>query len=692
VFTIGDPYYHLRLALYASEHFPCFLSFDPYLNHPGGASVPWPPLYDLFVVATARLAGGGERALETAAALWPALLGSLTVLPVFAVGRAVGGPGLGLGAAALFAVLPASVVGSRVGYADHHAAVTLLGACLLALQLRVLGAEGAGGRRALAPVLALAALRAALVLTWPGNLAYLGIAETAFILTGAGLARRSALRVEAASLALTAVAIVPYVAATPPPLGGAFSAVAISWLHPLACLAAGVWAALAATWAARRASPTARLAWCAALGLACALALVPPLAGSLGRVAAFLGKQDVMGAVNPEQQGLYVREGDRSWALVLLGYFGFLVPLAPLLLLARLRSAADPAAVWVTAAWAATFGALAIGQARFAGDLAPSGAVAFAALSGWIAAPAARRLGPHGALRALPALALALVLLWPAVHFEHAPRLRRALAPPGPAPADRALLSEAGSLHRFARTVRAATPETAGFFDPRGRPEYAILADPSLGHVLHAVARRATPASNFGPYAGRESFETVLRVLLGSDLEAALATLEQLEARYVLTSWQPVYPPGSLLEVLHERDAAGSALAGRLRLVTEGPDGGRALAEMFVPRPRTAPPPYKLFERVEGAVLQVESRPGQRAVAAVSLTTPTGRRFVHTATGVADSSGVARIRVPYATEGGNDVRAVGPYRISAGGSTLRVEVSERAVRAGLAVRVSGQAG
>ncbi len=75
----------------------------------------------------------------------------------------------------------------------------------------------------------------------------------------------------------------------------------------------------------------------------------------------------------------------------------------------------------------------------------------------------------------------------------------------------------------------------------------------------------------------------------------------------------------------------------------------------------------------------------------LSLTTPSGRRLVHTATGTADASGVARIRVPYATAPGSGVRALGPYRISSGGRTLRAEVSEQAVRDGLAVRVSGGA-
>ena len=73
--------------------------------------------------------------------------------------------------------------------------------------------------------------------------------------------------------------------------------------------------------------------------------------------------------------------------------------------------------------------------------------------------------------------------------------------PPG---VDPGLAQPTGSLVRFARMVRAATPETSGYLDGDGAPEYGILCHPNIGHVLHYIARRATPADNFGPYIGRE--------------------------------------------------------------------------------------------------------------------------------------------------------------------------------------------
>jgi asparagine N-glycosylation enzyme membrane subunit Stt3 len=64
-------------------------------------------------------------------AAWAApVLGGLCVLPIAAAGRSLGSAGVGFTAAALYACLPVAVNFARVGDADHHAAVALLGALL----------------------------------------------------------------------------------------------------------------------------------------------------------------------------------------------------------------------------------------------------------------------------------------------------------------------------------------------------------------------------------------------------------------------------------------------------------------------------------------------------------------------------------------------------------------------------------
>lgn len=41
-----DSYYHLRRISYTINNFPKILTFDPYLSHPYGEFVPWPPFFD----------------------------------------------------------------------------------------------------------------------------------------------------------------------------------------------------------------------------------------------------------------------------------------------------------------------------------------------------------------------------------------------------------------------------------------------------------------------------------------------------------------------------------------------------------------------------------------------------------------------------------------------------------------------
>jgi hypothetical protein len=104
-----------------------------------------------------------------------------------------------------------------------------------------------------------------------------------------------------------------------------------------------------------------------------------------------------------------------------------------------------------------------------------------------------------------------------------------------------------------------------------------------------------------------------------------------------------------------------------------------SLAFETAPRPT---PPYKLFAVVPGALLEVPAPDGEEVRARLRLVTPTGRRFVFEARGVAGEDGRAHLRVPYPTRSSAPVRARGAWRVHAGGRTWAVAVPERAVLAG----------
>jgi len=129
VFAENDPYYHMRRVFQVLHAWPRVPYFDPALDHPHGAPVIFPPLFDLAIATLARLGGLGtddRLAVERLAAFVPPILGALTCVPLFLLARRVAGSGAALLATALLALLPAHVWYCRRGFVDHHVAVTLL--------------------------------------------------------------------------------------------------------------------------------------------------------------------------------------------------------------------------------------------------------------------------------------------------------------------------------------------------------------------------------------------------------------------------------------------------------------------------------------------------------------------------------------------------------------------------------------
>ena len=86
-------------------------------------------------------------------------------------------------------------------------------------------------------------------------------------------------------------------------------------------------------------------------------------------------------------------------------------------------------------------------------------------------------------------------------------------------------------------------------------------------------------------------------------------------------------------------------------------------------------------------MLEVRAAPGTRVRAELALDTPIGRRFLFRAGTLADAGGLARLRVPYATEPGPPTRARGPWRVWIGGAETGALFSERDVLEGGVVRV-----
>jgi len=124
-----DAWYHMRLVDNLIEHFPHHISFDPYSFYPHGTTIPWPPFFDWLVAGVARLVSLGsptQHTIDIVGAYVPPILGTLTIIPVYFIGKELFNRWVGLLAAALVVILPGEFLNrSLLGFTDHHVAESL---------------------------------------------------------------------------------------------------------------------------------------------------------------------------------------------------------------------------------------------------------------------------------------------------------------------------------------------------------------------------------------------------------------------------------------------------------------------------------------------------------------------------------------------------------------------------------------
>ena len=130
----NDPWYNMRLVENTLHHFPHRIYFDPFTAYPHGAYNPFgTPLFDqslafiIWVIGLGNPASTlGQHGIEVIGAWYPAVLGALTVFPVYLIGKEMYNRGTGLLSAAVIAILPGQFLArSLLGCTDHHAMETL---------------------------------------------------------------------------------------------------------------------------------------------------------------------------------------------------------------------------------------------------------------------------------------------------------------------------------------------------------------------------------------------------------------------------------------------------------------------------------------------------------------------------------------------------------------------------------------
>jgi len=127
-----DSWYHMRLADITAARFPDFLTRDMYAIFPNGHQVGYLPLNSWIIGFFGQVFD-----YEIVGALLPAIVGALTLIPTYLIGREVFSRKVGLIASLLVAMLPGEFLHrTLLGFTDHHALEAFLMPMTLWLFLR----------------------------------------------------------------------------------------------------------------------------------------------------------------------------------------------------------------------------------------------------------------------------------------------------------------------------------------------------------------------------------------------------------------------------------------------------------------------------------------------------------------------------------------------------------------------------
>ena len=350
------------------------------------------------------------------------------------------------------------------------------------------------------------------------------------------------------------------------------------------------------------------------------------------------------------------------------------------------------------------FVVLTLQQWRFGNTLAVVYAVLIGAvLAEWI--PRLRRRIVSRPLRpAVEILLVSALFVWSAVALTVfyrpivgmnvgalANEQRRSLGPLHPG---RRIFDQAG------RWLAQQTPRTSGYLDPALQPEYAVLTNWAIGHLLRYRSERPMVQDNFGPYAGRQSFELAWAYFAERDEAVAIRILERLGVHYVIGG-----PMGAGSTDGLEPDAmafrlgqafgsfapirGGKSVPGltRHRLVfhasSASPNSGpRRLSAL---RPFTS---LGVWEIVAGARIEGHAEPGADISLRLNLVTRSNARHIYRRKTVADDQGDYRFVVPYSTDlrFSPDVRVPRAYQLESPRSSEKLGVREEDVLAGAVIR------
>ncbi|HXG86973.1 MAG TPA: STT3 domain-containing protein [Vicinamibacterales bacterium] len=538
-FLETDSWYHLRLIENQVRNFPWRVTLDPYAAA-GGQFVPIAPLYDTLTASAVVISHGREATthqVEWIAAFVPPLLGTLTIIAVWATARRLWDRRAALLAAALLAVLPGHFLDrTMLGFVDHHALEALLAVATLWAVTRALVSSAWIGDALLA------GLALGLYLLGWGSGAFLVGILGLWVVILALLARERTELLTAGRLALIAAVVALALVLIFQDSRMHRYASQVIGLIGLAAIGAALWVGgRTALPISKRTMVTGGLVL-ALLAVGTASVVTPALFGQLvidlGRLAPDPGRMGVL-----EARPLFLYSGTWSWAqpwqFFRTGFFIGVIALVPFVWhVWKTRHAGELlVGVYAVATLAAT-----IGQNRFGYYLV----TACGLLGGWLAARVLDWGGVPHALNPTPATRTRLPMqrelaVIAVAGGMFAPNLAPALL----------LMPRSGSLSPYWHdTMTWLRQQTADPFKPTpdGSPDYYLSRYPrdaavapsytvmnwwDQGYWLVQRARRV-PVSN----PTQERAPNAARFYAATDEAEALRILAAERARFVISDWE----------------------------------------------------------------------------------------------------------------------------------------------------------
>jgi len=728
-FTGTDPFYHMRRIIYTTQNFPSTLTFDSYLNYPYGFDIGWPPLYDQAAALFALVLGLGNpdiHTVEIAGAIFPALLGALTIIPIYIAASTIFDKRTAILSAVVISLIPAHLAVSSVGATDHHVAEVLLSTTAYALfmlslkygkgvNLSFSNIKQINSQRSIAKPLvfsgAAGIILALAVFTWMGSPIFIGlIGLYAFVQFTLDLREKISseyLVINTITTYLLTLAIIAPLISTVIRPGYEISGMFLSWFHVLyvAVLLISIIVLGALSWFIG----SKGLKWwyypvivaiISGIGTATLNILSPEFYQSLtSGLLYLLGSGAVLGMITEALPILY----DKGFTLTHLWHNFVIFSITALigfgLVIKNAVKEKYPPEMVFFMIWSLIVIVLTISQRRFAYLLS----INIAILTGYFIIATfdllrndtvkektkqrSKKVSSKISFWQIGAsLAISMIFILVVGLLFFAPTISTLTDP----------LVPSSDWQESLEWLETNTPETSYYLNPSEKPEYGVLSWWDYGNWILYIAKRPPVANNF-----QTGLEDSARFFASSNESECISILNKRNVKYVITDslmvggksrhimntsgdeylagndFESFYISEKFMDTnlvkLHISD--GSQI-GNLRLIHES---NGTYMNMYL---KNRIDNYeeirdvKIFEYVPGAKINGYSGPNEIVFVKTNLISNQERKFEYQNEATTDENGWYEINVPYSTEGAPyDTKAISSYTIWKKGSGIKNEIA-----------------